>query len=85
MPARNSLKTWMMGATALALISGLVQGQQAPAVAPPDPGPRVNDVAPDFALAGGTRYGLLKTPVRLSDYRGRTVVLAFFYQARTKG
>jgi peroxiredoxin len=45
----------------------------------------VNDVAPDFALSGATRYGLLKTPVRLSDYRGRTVVLAFFYQARTKG
>ena len=48
-------------------------------------GPAVNDVAPDFSLAGADRYGLLKTPVRLSDYRGRTVVLAFFYQARTKG
>ena len=48
-------------------------------------GPAVNDVAPDFTLAGADRYGLLKTPVRLSDYRGRTVVLAFFYQARTKG
>jgi hypothetical protein len=85
MPARNSLKTWMIAATALALTSGLAQGQQTQAVAPLDPGPRVNDAAPDFALAGGTRYGLLKTPVRLSDYRGRTVVLAFFYQARTKG
>ena len=51
----------------------------------PSAGPVVNDVAPDFALAGATRYGLLKTPVRLSDYRGRTVVLAFFFQARTKG
>ena len=48
-------------------------------------GPTVNDVAPDFTLGGATRYGLLKTPVTLSDYRGRTVVLAFFYQARTKG
>ena len=48
-------------------------------------GPGVNDVAPDFTLAGADRYGLLKTPVRLSDFRGRTVVLAFFYQARTKG
>ena len=53
-----------------------------PAVAP---GPAVNDVAPDFSLAGADRYGLLKTPVKLSDYRGRTVVLAFFFQARTKG
>ena len=51
----------------------------------PSAGPVVNDIAPDFGLAGATRYGLLKTPVRLSDYRGRTVVLAFFFQARTKG
>jgi hypothetical protein len=48
-------------------------------------GPAVGDVAPDFALSGATRYGLLKTPVRLSDFRGRTVVLAFFVRARTKG
>ena len=48
-------------------------------------GPALNDVAPDFALPGATRYGVLKNPVRLSDFRGRTVVLAFFAQARTKG
>jgi hypothetical protein len=83
MPVR--LKTWMLGATALIAISGALEGQQTSVVASADPGPRVNDVAPDFALGGATRYGLLKTPVRLSDYRGRTVVLAFFYQARTKG
>jgi hypothetical protein len=47
--------------------------------------PPVGAVAPDFSLPGGTRYGLLKNPVRLSDYRGQTVVLAFFYQSRTKG
>lgn len=57
-------------------------GQQ-PAAVPVHPG--VGDVAPDFSLPGATRYGLLKDPVRLSDYRGRTVVLAFFFQARTKG
>lgn len=45
----------------------------------------VGALAPDFALSGATRYGLLRSPVRLSDYRGQTVVLAFFYQARTKG
>ena len=48
-------------------------------------GPAVNDLAPDFSLVGADRYGLLKTPVKLSEYRGRTVVLAFFFQARTKG
>jgi hypothetical protein len=51
----------------------------------PLPGPAVGDVAPDFSLPGATRYGLLKGPVHLGDYRGETVVLAFFYQARTKG
>jgi peroxiredoxin Q/BCP len=42
-------------------------------------------VAPDFTIPGATRFGLLKDPVRLSDYRGQTVVLAFFPKARTKG
>ncbi|HEV7389276.1 MAG TPA: hypothetical protein VGN73_11755 [Gemmatimonadaceae bacterium] len=60
------------------------QQSNAPAATPPA-GPGVNDAAPDFTLAGADRYGLLKTPVKLSDYRGRTVVLAFFFQARTKG
>jgi hypothetical protein len=83
MPAR--MKTLMIGATALIAVSGALKAQQTSLVAPADSGPRVNDAAPDFALGGATRYGLLKTPVRLSDYRGRTVVLAFFYQARTKG
>jgi peroxiredoxin len=42
-------------------------------------------MAPDFTLPGATRYGVLRDPVRLSDLRGKTVVLAFFYKARTKG
>jgi len=65
--------------------AGSASGQAASSAPVAAPGPGVNDVAPDFSLAGGDRYGLLKTPVKLSDYRGRTVVLAFFFQARTKG
>jgi peroxiredoxin len=45
----------------------------------------IGAVAPDFRLPGATRYGVLAEPVRLSDYKGKTVVLAFFYKARTKG
>jgi len=41
--------------------------------------------APDIQLAGATRYGVLAEPVRLSDFRGETVVLAFFFRARTPG
>ena len=47
--------------------------------------PDVGALAPDFTLAGATRYGVLRDSIRLSDYRGKTVVLAFFFKARTKG
>jgi hypothetical protein len=57
----------------------------APAAAPVPMGPPIGSTAPDFTLPGATRYGLLKAPIRLSDYRGQTVVLAFFVQARTRG
>jgi cytochrome oxidase Cu insertion factor (SCO1/SenC/PrrC family) len=68
---------------ALALAASTASAQQpAPAA---DPMPEVGAPAPDFAISGATRYGVLREPVRLSDFRGKTVVLAFFYRARTKG
>lgn len=85
MSARARMKTWVLGAAALIAATGVAHGQQSAVASTGSTGPGIRDVAPDFALTGATRYGLLKTPVRLSDYRGRTVVLAFFYQARTKG
>jgi len=45
----------------------------------------VGEMAPDVQFAGGTRYGVLAEPVSLSDFRGKTVVLAFFFRARTPG
>jgi peroxiredoxin len=45
----------------------------------------VGDAAPDFSLPGATRYGLLRDPVQLSSMKGKTVVLAFFFKARTRG
>ena len=80
------LKKTGLAAIAVASIAvgGVARAQATTASAVPA-GPAVNDLAPDFSLAGADRYGLLKTPVKLSDYRGRTVVLAFFFQARTKG
>lgn len=41
--------------------------------------------APEFAIPGGTRWGTLAEPVSLSDFKGKTVVLAFFPAARTRG
>jgi peroxiredoxin Q/BCP len=45
----------------------------------------VGQEAPDIELVGATRYGVLTEPVRLSQFRGETVVLAFFFRARTRG
>jgi peroxiredoxin len=45
----------------------------------------VGAVAPDFALSGATADGVLEQPVRLNDFRDQTLVIAFFYRARTRG
>lgn len=75
----------VVAATMAALASTAVPQTLMAQEAPPETGPKVGTVAPDFSLAGATRYGLLKNPVRLSDYKGETVVLAFFFKARTRG
>ena len=67
------------------LLAALQQPPAAPPVPPPPPALEVGVIAPDFAIPGATRYGTLKNPVRLSDYKGKTVVLAFFFKARTRG
>ncbi len=73
-----------VAAVAATLLAGAPLRAQQPAP-PVYPAPEVGTQAPDFSLPGATRYGLLRDPVRLSDFRGKTVVLAFFYRARSKG
>lgn len=75
---------------AAALVAATAAAAAAQQPQTPQPGsaafaPEVGAMAPDFTLPGATRYGLLKQPVRLSELRGQTVVLAFFPKARTKG
>jgi len=79
------MRSLMLAALAVPLAGSLAAQQ--PAAAPPeDPKPlEVGAVAPDFTMPAATRYGLLKNPVHLSDFKGKTVVLAFFYKARTRG
>ncbi len=72
-----------VGLAAAVLIGGAAsaRAQAGGAASAPD----VGATAPDFTLPGATRFGLLKDPVKLSDYRGQTVVLNFFPRARSKG
>lgn len=79
------MRSLMLAALAAPLAASLAAQQ--PAAAPAeDPKPlEVGVVAPDFTLPGATRYGLLKNPIHLSDFKGKTVVLAFFFKARTRG
>jgi hypothetical protein len=69
---------------AVLVLAASTAGAQQPA-ASGNPPPEIGSMAPDFVLPGATRYGLLRDSVHLSDFRGKTVVLAFFYKARTKG
>jgi peroxiredoxin Q/BCP len=71
----------LLAAALLPLVAAPLAAQEPPAAPPLE----IGAVAPDFALPGGTRYGVLADPVRLSDFKGKTVVLAFFFRARTKG
>lgn len=70
------MKTWsLVGMTASALIAGAAMFAQAPAAEL-----KAGDMAPAFSLVGsdGTTH-------RLSDYKGRAVVLAWFPKAFTGG
>ena len=78
-PARTRLAL-----AAMLLVAASAARAQQPA-ASGNPPPEVGSLAPDFSLAAASRYGVLKHSVHLSDFRGKTVVLAFFYRARTKG
>ncbi len=78
----------LMASVAMVLIVGFVlapavlRAQDSTDMRPPL---EIGASAPDFSLPGATRYGVLGKPVRLSDFKGKTVMLAFFYKARTGG
>jgi peroxiredoxin Q/BCP len=77
----------MKSPLAAALLAGTLAAPalaQQPAPVAPQP-LAVGTVAPDFTLPGATRYGVLARPIQLRDFKGKTVVLAFFFKARTKG
>ena len=81
---RRALQTSaaLMAVAALSAGPAPVTAQDTPVI--PDP-LQVGAVAPDFSIPGATRHGVLAEPVTLEEYAGKTVVLTFFFRARTRG
>ncbi len=71
--------TLALAAGALALVPDAVAAQDEQPFLP------VGEMAPDIEFVGATRYGVLEEPVKLSDFSGNTVILAFFFRARSSG
>jgi cytochrome oxidase Cu insertion factor (SCO1/SenC/PrrC family) len=75
----------ILAAGALALLGAAGAAAQQPA-APPTATPlAVGADAPDFTLPASTKDGVSAKPVHLRDLRDKTVVIAFFYRARSSG
>lgn len=72
-------------ATALIALGVSVIGSPDPGAAQTPEPLEVGDAAPAFTLPGATRHGVLAEPISLGDYEGETIVLSFFFRARTKG
>jgi cytochrome oxidase Cu insertion factor (SCO1/SenC/PrrC family) len=81
----KTLSVCVAAGVGLLAMSSTASGQDQPPQPPPAPAQysanlKVGDMAPDFALPGSDG----KTH-KLSDYRGKTVVLAWFPKAFTGG
>ena len=74
----------MKSTVILAVALGAVAASTAAAQDKPTP-LAVGATAPDFTLSAATKDGVSPQAVSLLDFRGQTVVLAFFYKARTGG
>ena len=84
MSTLRSRRILQLALGALVTAPSVVLAQQ-PAPGSAATAPDTGQMAPDFTLLGATRFGLLKDPIKLSNFRGQTVVVAFFPKARTKG
>jgi len=81
MVGRMTLSTLLL---AVACARGAQVAELPPAPATAQPTPAVGAIAPDFRFTAITKDGFQK-PVRLSEYKGQTVVIWFFFKARTRG
>lgn len=76
----TSLSVWAVAFGVAVLGSALQQGGPPAQTPPPEPTLKAGDIAPPFELQGSD--GKIH---RLSDYKGQTVVVAWFPMAFTGG
>lgn len=81
MSTRSALAAILVAALGLGAAPTLA-AQDADAVAEPL---AVGTPAPDFTLVGADSSGVLADSIRPTDFRGHTLVIAFFFRARSSG
>jgi peroxiredoxin Q/BCP len=69
----------------VALASSVAQGQAPQAMTPVPAGPDIGQLAPDFTAQWADSSGVRAKPVKLSELRGKVVVLAFYPLDRSPG
>jgi hypothetical protein len=81
MSTRSALAAILVAALGLGA-APTVAAQDADAAAEPL---AVGARAPDFTLVGADADGVLSDSIRPTDFRGHTLVIAFFFRARSSG
>jgi len=81
MSLRSALATLLIAGFGLAA-APTVAAQAADAA--PEP-LAVGTPAPDFTLVGADADGVVSDSIRPTDFRGHTLVIAFFFRARSSG
>ena len=81
---RRARITALSALAGLAALAGPATAQQAAPQAA-TPASMVGQSAPEFSGRGATRHGRVADPIQVRNYRGKTIVLAFFFRARTSG
>ena len=83
------MKISHLSSFAAVLVSAAVASAQAPATQPaapyPPPEVDVGKIAPDFTMEWADASGPIEKPVKLSELRGKVVVLAFYPEDRSSG
>jgi len=73
------LRSGFLVSSALVALASVATAQEKPTPL------AVGTEAPAFSLPAATKDGVAPKAASLLDFRGQTVVLAFFYKARTGG